>query len=62
MTRRRKVHVRDSGGSRLFDGLWDDGSSVLRFESGGGFVSGSDVKKNNWVVCQGWTWELCNGR
>lgn len=54
MTKRRKVHVTDLEGHLLYTRLWDDGSSILSFDSGHGFVDKLDVNRYRWQVKQGW--------
>jgi len=51
---RRKVHIIDYYGTLLYNRLWDDGGSILRFHSGYGFVTREDIKRKHWVVRLGW--------
>ena len=49
-----KVHIRDQEGRLVYNRLYDDGSLVLRFESGHGFVDRLLVKRKRYDVMPGW--------
>jgi hypothetical protein len=51
---KRKVHITDLEGSRLYNRLWDDGSNVLAFDSGYGFVDRTTAMRNGWIIRDGW--------
>lgn len=51
---RRKVHITDSEGRPLYNRLWDDGTMVLQFDSGFGFIDRLDVKQEGWIILAGW--------
>ena len=61
---RKKVHITDIAGNLLYTRLWDDGSSVLAFDSGFGFIDRLDVGRFQWKVKAGWksTGVNCQGK
>lgn len=50
----KKIHINDIEGKPLYNKLLDDGSNVLRFERGGGFIARDDATKRGWIICEGW--------
>lgn len=50
----KKVHITDIEGKLLYTRLWDDGSQVLPFDRGGGFVDRLDVDRQRWQIRPGW--------
>jgi len=55
MPDKKKVHVVDRNGKPVYNRLWDDGTDVLRFESGNGFVKRSEmVWGRDCKVVDGW--------
>lgn len=44
-----KVSIWNDGG-RIYNNLIDDGSEVIRFESGHGFVTRSQIKQERWEI------------
>ena len=51
---KRKVHITDANGKIIYNRLWDDGTLVIRFDSGSGFVDRLMVKVRSWVIVDGW--------
>jgi hypothetical protein len=49
-----RVHVTDRDGVLLFNRLEDDGGERLRFESGHGWLSRSQIKASAWTIAAGW--------
>lgn len=49
-----QVHIDTADGEPLYDRLYDDGSLVLTFESGFGFVDRLDVERFGWKISAGW--------
>jgi hypothetical protein len=45
-----RIHVIDDLGKIIFKRLIDDGSNVLRFESGFGFVARDDMLRKGWAI------------
>lgn len=50
MSARRLVDILDVEGHPLFRNLLDDGSNVMRFASGHGFVTRDDVDRYRWRI------------
>ena len=44
------VELRDISGKLLYSFLIDDGSNVMRFESGGGFIAKDQCKYEKWTI------------
>ena len=51
---RRKVHIRNLDGKLLYTRLYDDGTNVLVFESGNGFLTREQVASACWRIEAGW--------
>lgn len=51
----KKVHILTRDGKPLFNRLFDDGSLVLYFQSGYGWVDRLDIARFGWLLRDGWT-------
>ena len=49
-----KVHCADAGGSMVYNRLLDTGEETVRFESGFGSLTRSQIKANHWSLDAGW--------
>lgn len=52
--KRQQVHVRDAEGRLLFTRLWDDGTNVLAFDGGSGYLDKVEVLRRRWTIGKGW--------
>ncbi len=48
-----EIHIEDANGKPLFNRLIDDGTNVLRFISGFGFVTREEVIRQHWIIKEG---------
>jgi len=51
---KKKVHITKLDGKWIYNRLWDDGGLILRFDSGWGFVTREDIKREHWTIREGW--------
>lgn len=51
---RRKVHVVHETGRVVYDRLLDDGTEIIRFESGNGFVERRTMARRGYKIAEGW--------
>ncbi len=49
-----KVHIEDPKGNTIYDRLTYNGGPILPFASGFGFVVLEEIKRQGWVIVNGW--------
>ena len=62
MNTTKQVRVNDETGLPLYNLLLDDGTNVMRFDRGNGFVTREDIVANGWTILNGWYPVDKNGR
>ena len=50
MTLQTKVRIENTDGKMIYNLLIDDGTNVLPFESGYGFVAREVIERNHWRI------------
>jgi hypothetical protein len=54
MTTKKQIHIRNRDGALIYNRLYDDGSDILGFESGHGFIHRRLLTPSAYTVHPGW--------